>query len=202
MSFVILKLNPVVLSSLDACDLRLDPTTAHRKLHLSSDKRKATVVAEARKCADRPERFDCWFQLLCRSPLTGRCYWEVERKGAIYVGLTYRGIRRRGQGVDCRLGGDDTSWSLYCSDDNYFAWHDDRRTAVCSDPSSTSNRVAVYVDCPAGTLSFYRVSSDSLIHLHTLYTTVTEPLYPGFRFGFGFFGSSVSLLKMEDKESP
>ncbi|XP_073335051.1 NACHT, LRR and PYD domains-containing protein 3-like [Pagrus major] len=185
-----------------ACDLRLESTTAHRKLHLSSDLRKVTVVSEEHKCADRPERFDCWFQLLCRNGLTGRCYFEVERKGAIYVGLTYRGIRRRGQGVDCRLGGNDKSWSLYCSDDNYFAWHGDRRTAVCSDPSSTSTRVAVYVDCPAGTLSFYRVSSDSLIHLHTFCTTVTEPLYPGFRFGFGFFGSSVSLLKLEDEESP
>ncbi|KAI3363944.1 hypothetical protein L3Q82_001522 [Scortum barcoo] len=48
-------------------------------------------------------------------------------------------------------------------------------------------RVAVYVDCPAGTLSFYRVSSDTLIHLHTFNTTFTEPLYPG----FGLFWSSA-----------
>ncbi|CAI5682229.1 unnamed protein product [Oreochromis niloticus] len=45
-------------------------------------------------------------------------------------------------------------------------------------------RAAVYVDCPAGTLSFYRVSSDSLIHLHTFNTTFTEPLYPGFGFEY------------------
>ncbi|KAL4009093.1 hypothetical protein ACER0C_002945 [Sarotherodon galilaeus] len=42
-------------------------------------------------------------------------------------------------------------------------------------------RAAVYVDCPAGTLSFYRVSSDTLIHLHTFNTTFTQTLYPGFR---------------------
>ncbi|KAL4009660.1 hypothetical protein ACER0C_003512 [Sarotherodon galilaeus] len=41
-------------------------------------------------------------------------------------------------------------------------------------------RAAVYVDCPAGTLSFYRVSSDTLIHLHTFNTTSTQTLYPGF----------------------
>ncbi|XP_072235797.1 NLR family CARD domain-containing protein 3-like [Leuresthes tenuis] len=36
------------------------------------------------------------------------------------------------------------------------------------------------VDRPAGTLSFYRVSSDTLIHLHTFNTTFTEePLHPG-----------------------
>ncbi|KAM9348607.1 NLR family CARD domain-containing protein 3-like [Symphorus nematophorus] len=190
-----------------ACDLTLDPNTAHRKLQLSKDYRKVTVVAEEHKCADRPERFNRWFQLLCRDGLTDRCYWEVERSGRVYVGVTYRGIKRRGQGVDCRLGGNDTSWSLYCSDDYYFAWHDDRRAAVSSSSSSpssssVSNRVGVYVDCPAGTLSFYRVSSDTLTHLHTFYTTITEPLYPGFRFGFGYFGSSVSLLKLEDEKSP
>nr|XP_033498101.1 NACHT, LRR and PYD domains-containing protein 12-like isoform X1 [Epinephelus lanceolatus] len=185
-----------------ACDLTLDPNTAHRKLQLSKDLRKVTVVAHEHKCADRPERFNCWFQLLCKNGLTGRCYWEVERRGAVYVGVTYSGIRRRGQGVDCKLGANSKSWSVYCSDENYFVWHDDRRTAVCTDLSSVSHRVGVYVDCPAGTLSFYRVSSDTLIHLHTFYCTVTpKPLYPGFRFGFGFFGSSVSLLQLEDKKS-
>ncbi|XP_049447075.1 NACHT, LRR and PYD domains-containing protein 12-like isoform X3 [Epinephelus fuscoguttatus] len=183
------------------CDLTLDPNTAHRKLQLSKDLRKVTVVAHEHKCADRPERFNCWFQLLCKNGLTGRCYWEVERRGAVYVGVAYSGIRRRGQGVDCKLGGSSKSWSVYCSDENYFVWHDDRRAAVCTNPSSVSHRVGVYVDCLAGTLSFYRVSSDTLIHLHTFYCTVTEPLYPGFRFGFGFFGSSVSLLQLEDKKS-
>ncbi|KAL4009214.1 hypothetical protein ACER0C_003066 [Sarotherodon galilaeus] len=50
---------------------------------------------------------------------------------------------------------------------------------------------AVYVDCPAGTLSFYRVSSDTLIHLHTFNTTFTQTLYPGFAVWSP--GSSVSL---------
>uniref|UniRef100_UPI0037E8C4EA NACHT, LRR and PYD domains-containing protein 3-like isoform X2 n=1 Tax=Semicossyphus pulcher TaxID=241346 RepID=UPI0037E8C4EA len=184
-----------------ACDLTLDPNTTHRKLKLSKDHRKVKVVAEVQKCADRPERFDCWFQLLCKNGLTGRCYWEVERRGAVYVGVTYKGIKRRGQGVDCRMGGNNKSWSLYCSDDNYFAWHNDRRTAVSGNPSPSSNRVAVYVDSAAGTLSFYRVSSDTLVHLHTFCCTVTETLYPGFRFGFGDFGSSVSLIQMEEETS-
>ncbi|XP_065326207.1 NLR family CARD domain-containing protein 3-like [Pelmatolapia mariae] len=62
-----------------------------------------------------------------------------------------------------------------------------------------SVRVAVYVDCPAGTLSFYRVSSDTLIHLHTFNTTFTETLYPGFAFDYD---SSVSLSWVECKECP
>ncbi|MGL5902995.1 MAG: SPRY domain-containing protein, partial [Cetobacterium sp.] len=43
-----------------------------------------------------------------------------------------------------------------------------------------SNRVGVYVDVSAGTLSFYSVS-DTLTHLHTFNTTFTEPLYAGFK---------------------
>ncbi|XP_070757881.1 NLR family CARD domain-containing protein 3-like [Enoplosus armatus] len=60
-------------------------------------------------------------------------------------------------------------------------------------PSSSVSTVAVYVDCPAGTVSFYRVSSGSLTHLHTFSTTFTGPLYPGFRLSSG---SSVSLRSL------
>ncbi|XP_035858754.1 stonustoxin subunit alpha-like [Sander lucioperca] len=140
---------------------------------------------------DHPERFESSPQLLCRDGLTGRCYWEVERRGGVHISVSYRGIRRRGDSADCWFGGNDQSWSLICSDDGYSVWHNKRRTSISS--SSVSGRVAVYVDCPAGSLSFYSVSSDSLIHLHTFNTTFTQPLYPGFGFGFLSPGSSVSL---------
>lgn len=52
-------------------------------------------------------------------------------------------------------------------------------------------RVAVYVDCPKGTLSFYEVSFNRLTLLHTVHTTFTEPLYAGFRLRSD--ASSVSL---------
>ena len=62
------------------------------------------------------ERFNSWPQVLCREGLTGRCYWEVEREGCVYIGVTYRGIRRRGRGGDSLIGGNNKSWSLYCHD--------------------------------------------------------------------------------------
>uniref|UniRef100_UPI003AB0A800 NLR family CARD domain-containing protein 3-like isoform X3 n=1 Tax=Centroberyx gerrardi TaxID=166262 RepID=UPI003AB0A800 len=177
-----------------ACELTLDPNTAHRNLFLSEDNRKVTMEREEQPYPDHPERFDCCYQLLCRNGLTGRCYWEVEREGWVYIGVTYRGISRRGEDDDCRIGRNEKSWSLYCSDDRYFSYHNNRSTAIHSPSSSVSNRVAVYLDWSAGSLSFYRVSSDTLIHIHTFHSTFTEPLYPAFRFWSGS-GSSVSLVR-------
>ncbi|XP_078140898.1 protein NLRC3-like [Centroberyx gerrardi] len=174
------------------CELTLDPNTANRNLFLSEDNRKVTVVKEKQPYPDHPERFDRWYQLLCRNGLTGRCYWEVEWKGSVDIGVTYRGIRRRGEG-DYRLGRNEKSWSLIYTGHGYIAQHNDRDTVSQTYHSSVSNRVAVYLDWSAGSLSFYRVSSDTLIHIHTFHSTFTEPLYPGFRFGLEI-GSSVSLI--------
>ena len=143
---------------------------------------------------DHPERFNSSYpQLLCRDGLTGRCYWEVERRGHVYISVSYRGIRRRGDSDDCVFGYNDQSWSLICYDGRYAVCHNKTETVLPVSLSSLSGRVAVYVDCPAGSLSFYRVSSDSLIHLYTFNTTFTQPLYPGFRI---CCGSSVSLCSV------
>ncbi|XP_029903492.1 stonustoxin subunit beta-like, partial [Myripristis murdjan] len=172
-----------------SCELKLDSNTAHKNLVLSEDNRKVTAVREEQPYPDHPERFDIWKQVLCRDGLTGRCYWEVEKKGRVYVAVTYRGISRRGNSDDCVLGRNDKSWTLICSDDGFTAIHNNRYTNIPVPPAS--NRVAVYLDWPAGSLSFYSVSSDTLIHLHTFNTTFTEPLYPGFDFWID--DSSVSM---------
>ncbi|XP_038570270.1 stonustoxin subunit beta-like [Micropterus salmoides] len=205
-----------------SCELTIDTNTVHRGITLSDNNRKATRVREDQSYPDHPDRFDYWPQLLCRDGLTGRCYWEVEWTGPADISVSYRGIGRRGDSKDCLFGGN-KSWSLSCYiGDVYCAWHNNQKTSISSSfsistlishllsSSSSSGRVAVYVDCPAGTLSFYRVSSDTLIHLHTFNTTFTEPLYPGFGFWLGpdnyFFVSSlvssVSLCSVQEGESP
>ncbi|XP_074497022.1 protein NLRC3-like isoform X10 [Sebastes fasciatus] len=175
------------------CQLELDTNTVHRKLKLSDNNRKVTCVKEDQSYPDHPDRFISRRQLLCRTGLTGRCYWEVEWRGWVSISVSYRGIRRG----DSEFGCNDQSWNLECSGGGYFVWHNNRETPITSSSSSSSSsdRVAVYVDCPAGTLSFYRVSSDTLIHLHTFSTTFTEPLYPGFR--LLSYGSSVSLCPLQ-----
>ncbi|XP_055363608.1 protein NLRC3-like isoform X2 [Betta splendens] len=172
------------------CQLTIDTNTVNGKLQLSDNNRKVTHVEEDQSYPDHPDRFDHFPQLLCSNGLTGRCYWEVEWRGYVYISVSYRGIRRRGDSKNCWFGSNDHSWSLYCSSNGYCVRHNNIVTSISS---SVSHRVSVYVDCPAGSLSFYRVSSDKLIHLHTFNTTFTEPLYPGFGFMFLYPGSSVSL---------
>ncbi|XP_035982204.1 NACHT, LRR and PYD domains-containing protein 4-like [Fundulus heteroclitus] len=186
-----------------SCQLTIDTNTVNKYLKLSEDNGKVTHVKELQSYPDHPDRFDYWPQLLCRDGLTGRCYWEVEWRGKVGISMSYRRIQRRGDIRDILFGRNDQSWSLRCSDFNcYSVWHNDRElqisssfygssTSSCSSP--VSNRVAVYVDYAAGILSFYRVSSDSLIHLHTINTTFTEPLHPGFGFRWSSSGSSVIL---------
>ncbi|CAI5670164.1 unnamed protein product [Oreochromis niloticus] len=172
-----------------SCQLTIDTNTVHRNLKLSDNNRKVTYVKEVQSYPDHPDTFDVYPQLLCRNGLTRRCYWEVEWRGRVEISVTYRRIRRKERTNDCLFGRNDHSWSLNCSDGlGYSVWHNNRQTSISS--SSVSNRVAVYADCPAGTLSFYRVSSDSLIHLHTFNTTFTQTLYPGFNI---WPGSSVCL---------
>ncbi|CAI5638907.1 unnamed protein product [Oreochromis niloticus] len=173
-----------------SCQLTIDKNTVHANLKLSDNNRKVTRVEEVQSYPDHPDRFDVYEQLLCRNGLTGRCYWEVEWRITVFLSVSYSKIRRKGFSYDCMFGNNDQSWSLYCTDNGpHFVCHNKRETSISS--SSSSNRVAVYVDCPAGTLSFYRVSSDTLIHLHTFNTTFTEPLYPGFMLMSP--GSSVTL---------
>ncbi|XP_072513294.1 LOW QUALITY PROTEIN: uncharacterized protein [Salminus brasiliensis] len=163
-----------------ACDLTLDPNTAFPRFILSEGNRKAVNGETYLPYPDNPERFDCYGQVMSRERLTGHCYWEVEWGSEIEVGVIYESIGRKGGSYDCRFGLNKKSWTLFCSDRGYTVRHNNNSTDLPT-PSSGCKRVGVYVDCPAGTVSFYRVSSDThtLTHLHTFSTTFTEPLYAG-----------------------
>ncbi|XP_042559885.1 NLR family CARD domain-containing protein 3-like isoform X2 [Clupea harengus] len=166
-----------------ACELTLDSNTTNRHLSLSKGNRKVTLVNLEQLHLHQTERFEKWPQVLCREGLSGRCYWEVERNGARWRGtrisVAYKSIKRKGEGHDSALGYNDKSWSLECFHHRYCAWHNNKHTDIPA-PSSRSRRVGVYLDWPAGTLSFYNVSFGTLTHLHTFHSTFTEPLYPGF----------------------
>ncbi|MGH0177177.1 UNVERIFIED_CONTAM: hypothetical protein FKN15_074215 [Acipenser sinensis] len=182
----------VKITTTDSCQLTLDPNTANRNLCLSEGNRKVTW-GETQRYPDHSERFDSWPQVLCREGLSGtRCYWEIERSGGgASIGVTYKGISRKGGDQSCGLGFNDKSWSLCCSDSSYSAWHNNNETAITA---PRSPRIGVYLDFNAGTLSFY-VVSDTMTLLHRFQTTFTEPLYPGFRLQW-FLNSSVTICQL------
>lgn len=176
----------------DFCELDLDRDTVNRQLRVSEDSRTVTHVTRKQPYPDHPQRFNSTCQLLCRNRLMGHCYWEVEWSGRVNVAVSYRGISRTGVSLaDCVFGGNGLSWTLMCCDDGYSVCHKSNRNFIPS--SFVSNRVAVFMDCPAGNLSFYSVSSDQLIHIHTFKISLFDALYPGFFIGPG---SSVCLCTL------
>ncbi|XP_026061190.1 tripartite motif-containing protein 16-like [Carassius auratus] len=188
--------------------LTLDLNTVNTLLSLSENNRVITDTDTVQSYPDHPDRFDEWQQVLCRESVCGRCYWEIEWSGddGVYISVSYKSISRKGTGYECVFGWNDQSWSLCCSPYRYFFRHNNietalsvkpisRRIGVCSDDDDDDDdddavrRIGVFVDHRAGTLSFYSVS-DTMSLIHTVQTTFTQTLYPGFRV---YYGSSMKL---------
>ncbi len=161
----------------------------NKLLRLSENNRVITYTGTVQTYPDHPDRFVGVCQVLCRESVSGRCYWELEWSGnGVCVSVSYKSISRKGRGHECVFGYNDQSWSLICSPSSYSFIHNNIQTVLSV--KSTSRRIGVFVDHGAGTLSFYSVS-DTMSLIHTVQTTFTQTLYPGF--GVYYLGSSVKL---------
>ncbi|KAM6941597.1 E3 ubiquitin/ISG15 ligase TRIM25-like isoform 2-T2 [Lycodopsis pacificus] len=163
-----------------SCRLSLDPDTAHPTLVLLEGPQGAHCGEEPQSYPPVHQRFDSVAQVLCREgQFGGASYWEVEWRGGgwVDIGVTYRGIGRKGGGKPCLLGRNDNSWRLRCTHAGYAAWHDNRKTTVAAPPCP---RIGVFLERQKGALSFYSVS-DSVVLLHTFRCPFSQPLYPAFR---------------------
>ncbi|KAL0175418.1 hypothetical protein M9458_027748, partial [Cirrhinus mrigala] len=162
--------------------LTLDLNTVNKRLQLSERNRVITNTITDQSYPDHPDRFDEYYQVLCRESVCGRCYWEIEWSGNIgmFISVSYKSISRKGRGVECRFGSNDQAWSLFCSPSRYSFIHNNIETHLPVE--SISSRIGVFVDHSAGTLSFYSVS-DTMSLIHTVQTTFTQPLYLGLLFG-------------------
>ncbi|XP_052409191.1 tripartite motif-containing protein 16-like protein [Carassius gibelio] len=167
----------------------LDLNTVNENLGLSERNRVIMNTGTDHLYPDHPDRFDYWDQVLCRESVCGRCYWEIEWSGddGVFISVSYKSISRKGDSVELLFGHNDQSWSLFCSPSKYLFWHNNKRTNLTLE--STSSRIGVYVDHSAGTLFFYDVS-DTMSLIHAVQTTFTQPLCPGF---YVEHGSSVKL---------
>ncbi|XP_026062868.1 tripartite motif-containing protein 16-like [Carassius auratus] len=179
--------------------LTLDLNTVNKLLRLSENNRVITFTNTLQPYPDHPDRFDYYHQVLCRESVCGRCYWEIEWSGRVFISVSYKSISRKGRGDECVFGYNDQSWSLYCSSSRYSFRHNNIKTVlsvkpissrigVYSDDDDDVRRIGVFVDHRAGTLSFYSVS-DTMSLIHTVQTTFTQTLYPG----FGVYNGSVKL---------
>ncbi|XP_056107099.1 tripartite motif-containing protein 16-like isoform X2 [Rhinichthys klamathensis goyatoka] len=179
------------ISDGDSHQLTLDLNTVNKHLSLPERNRVITGTDTQQPYPDHPDRFDhFWcYQVLCRESVCGRCYWEIEWTGddGVYISVSYKSISRKGSGDECLFGCNDQSWSLFCSSSSYTFIHNKIETRLPVKP--ISRRIGVCVDHSAGTLSFYSVS-DTMSLIHTVQTTFTQPLYPGF---YIYSGSSVKL---------
>ncbi|XP_008287606.1 E3 ubiquitin/ISG15 ligase TRIM25-like [Stegastes partitus] len=163
-----------------SCRLSLDPDTAHPTLVLLEGPQGAHCGEEPQSYPTHPQRFDSVAQVLCREgQFGGASYWEVEWRGGgwVDIGVTYRGIGRKGGGKPCLLGRNENSWRLRCTHAGYAAWHDNRKTTVAAPPCP---RIGVFLERQKGALSFYSVS-DTMLLLHTFRCPFSQPLYPAFR---------------------
>uniref|UniRef100_A0A3Q2ZE09 NACHT, LRR and PYD domains-containing protein 3-like n=1 Tax=Kryptolebias marmoratus TaxID=37003 RepID=A0A3Q2ZE09_KRYMA len=158
------------------CELTLNLTT-QRNLVLSEGNRKVTWVEDDPPPSHHAVGSGHPQLVLCEQGLTGRHYWEVEVVGSLSIGVTFKGVNTEGKTGGLRMGNDQNSWCLVCSDDGFYVLHHSSKVDVSSLGWRTS-RVGVYLDWPSGSLSFYRVSSDSLIRLHNYRMAFSKPLYP------------------------
>uniref|UniRef100_A0A8C2IH86 Tripartite motif-containing protein 16-like n=1 Tax=Cyprinus carpio TaxID=7962 RepID=A0A8C2IH86_CYPCA len=160
--------------------LTLDPNTAYKRIRLSENHRVITGSRTEQSYPDHPDRFDDVTQVFCRESVCGRCYWELEWSGCeygVHISVSYKSINRKGRGFECKFGYNKESWCLDCTPLRYSFRHSNIRTDL--PVKSIIRRIGVFVDHSAGILSFYRVS-DTMSLIHTVQTTFTQPLYPGF----------------------
>ena len=172
-----------LVSPADSCELTLDPDTAHPKLTLSKDN-KEVKSGEEQPYQDGPERFDYYQQVLCKQGLRGRHYWEVEWSGCVRAAVTYRGIGRKSWGTQSSLGHNEKSWVFESDPPVVYCYVHSGKVVNISIPTPGFKRLGVFLDWPAGTLSYYMVSSNKVSHLHTFKTKFQDTVYPSFLVGY------------------
>lgn len=171
-----------------SCNLTLDPNSAHQLIALSDHNRRATYMSYPQPQAIHPDRFLYCCQVLSKEKMSGRCYWEVSRKGRVFVAVSYDSIFRQGFDGDSGFGLNCQSWALQCERGTCTFYHNSVIDFVCGVGSS---QIGVYLDHHAGILSFYSVSQ-SMTLLHSIQTRFTQPLHAGLRF-YNNFGDTAKF---------
>ncbi|XP_036413665.1 NACHT, LRR and PYD domains-containing protein 12-like [Colossoma macropomum] len=136
-----------------------------------------------------------WAKVRAREQLIGgRFYWELEWTGMVYVGVTDRG----------KLYGKLLELILQPYPSPYFAVHTDtcQTKSISAISVPKPERIGILLDWPAGTLSFYSVSSQGVGHLYTFHTKFKNPMYPLFGLNHQMFGNRAPSVIIATPDSP
>ncbi|XP_035987338.1 neoverrucotoxin subunit alpha-like isoform X2 [Fundulus heteroclitus] len=179
------------------CNLTLDPDTCNNWLVLSDENTKATCGTLQQQYDENPWRFKDCNQVLCQQGLTGCCYFEVElgftHPESVGVALAYYGMPRSEKNTQDPFGKNMESWSFGVFHDIVESRYDNKQWSQPL-PADGCSRVGVYLDWSGGSLSFYNVVSNQLIHLYTYNAKFTKPLYPGlYAWGSPNFASFIHI---------
>ncbi|XP_030622870.1 NACHT, LRR and PYD domains-containing protein 12-like [Chanos chanos] len=173
-----------------ACQLTLEPNTAHRLLSLSDKNRTVTGTHVQQPYPDHPKRFKVYTQVLCQEILMEHCYFEVQWSGSrVFIGITHKNINKN----EVCVGANSKALSLFCKKDGFTFWHNGKVTAEGCFPQ-VYDRIGVYLDQAAGNLIFYSIFNETQTLLHKVNTTFIEPMYVGFMV---YRDTTVSLCQME-----
>ncbi|XP_029365334.1 NLR family CARD domain-containing protein 3-like isoform X2 [Echeneis naucrates] len=159
-----------------ACDLTLDSSTVGHNIILLEENKEAEYVSGQQPYPPHPDRF-VHNQVICEEALTDCHYWEVECH-KIDVGVTYKSIDRvHDYSSETSFGKNEKSWCWF-SEGSFR--HNNSCLNFLDQDKPYQSTIGVFLDWPAGILSFFRVTPDTMVHLYTTCTTFTEPLYPAF----------------------
>nr|XP_046237288.1 E3 ubiquitin-protein ligase TRIM39-like isoform X2 [Scatophagus argus] len=162
-----------------AADITLDPETASGWLVLSPDRKKVSLSSQNKRASlpSNPKQFDSCICILGKQSFTsGRHYWvvQVADKTDWDLGVARESINRKGA-ITVR------------PDSGYWAICQRKGGSLnaCVSPSvtlhlqKTPQKVGVFLDYEAGSVSFY--DAEAKTHIYTYSgCTFTEPLYPYF----------------------
>ncbi|XP_035871664.1 butyrophilin subfamily 3 member A3-like [Phyllostomus discolor] len=158
-------------------DVSLDPDTAHPYLLVSEDKRHLQWTDTWQNLPENPERFyGCHCVLGCESFTSGRHFWELEvgdRKDW-RVGVCREDVMRKEW---VKIAPENGFWIVGLKPGNECVALTDPQIPLTN--VSPPEKVAVFLDCELGEVSFYNALDGS--HLFTFpHTRFSGPLRPVF----------------------
>ncbi|XP_051790669.1 butyrophilin subfamily 1 member A1-like [Erpetoichthys calabaricus] len=158
-----------------ACDLTLDPATAHPKLKVSEDNKSVKYAKEQTDVPNNEQRYKYWSGVLGSEGFTsGQHYWEVNVKDLNHwdLGIAKESVSRDQIGdIQPKMG----YWSIWFVYKEYRAL-DEARSVIRT--NGHVDVVGVHLNFDEGKVVFYDVNN--YFHLYTFHAEFKEKVFPFF----------------------